>query len=140
MPDVSNPTLGGLFWTVEIPEENIQVNLGAGRASIEVLDLPILDFGTLANSFSGPFGGNIVTSGRVSFSMTWSGVQRRLNLRNDRPEQSGGGFAGEFIQNDAQIEWTATLDNGITLVSAPLETSSSRFAEIGHERNGSFFP
>jgi hypothetical protein len=140
LPDSSNPNLGGLFWTVEIPAKNVHVNLRKGHASMEVLDLPILDFGTLANSFAGPFGGDIVTSGRVSFSITWSGVKRRLNIRNDRPEQSGGGFAGEFIQNDAQIEWTATLDNGITLVSAPLETSFSRFAEIGHERNGSFFP
>src|SRR5262249_26297526 len=52
---------------------------------------------------------------------------------------SGGGFAGEFIRNAAQREWTATVGD-LTVVSDPLTTSSSAFAEIGHERNGSFFP
>jgi hypothetical protein len=50
-----------------------------------------------------------------------------------------GGFAGEFVRNAAQMEWTATVGD-LVFRSAPLATSSSSFAEIGHERNGSFFP
>jgi hypothetical protein len=37
------------------------------------------------------------------------------------------------------MEWTATVGD-YTFVSDPLATSSSTFAEIGHERNGVFFP
>ena len=50
-----------------------------------------------------------------------------------------GGFAGEFIRNTAQMEWTATVGD-YRFTSDPLATSSSAFAEIGHERNGSFYP
>jgi len=63
-------------------------------------------------------------------------VNSRLNIRNTDPVY--GGFGGEFIRNGAQMEWTATAGD-YQFVSAPLATSSSSFAEIGHERNGMFF-
>jgi len=63
-------------------------------------------------------------------------VNSRLNIRNTDPVY--GGFGGEFIRNGAQMEWTASA--GVyQFVSDPLATSSSSFAEIGHERNGMFF-
>jgi len=72
--------------------------------------------------------------GFVSFTVTWHGVNERVNIRND-----DDGFAGEFIRNTAQMAWTATVGD-FTFRSDPLTTSSSSFAEIGHERNGIFFP
>jgi len=81
-------------------------------------------------------GGPPAIPGTVSFKAKWSGVGERVNVRNDDPVF--GGFAGEFIRNSAQMEWTGTVGD-FTFVSAPLATSSSSFAEIGHERNGSFF-
>jgi hypothetical protein len=36
------------------------------------------------------------------------------------------------------MDWSATVGD-YRFVSAPLQTSSSVFAEIGRERNGSFF-
>jgi hypothetical protein len=59
-----------------------------------------------------------------------------VHIRNTDPTY--GGFAGEFIRNTAQMEWTTTVGD-YTVVSDPSATSSSSFAEIGHERNGSFF-
>ena len=81
-------------------------------------------------------GGPPAIPGTVSFKAKWSGVGERVNVRNDDPVF--GGFAGEFIRNSAQMEWTGTVGD-FTFVSDPLATSSSAFAEIGHERNGSFF-
>jgi hypothetical protein len=133
-----NPSLSppfGLFWTIAIPREGIDVNLGAGRASMVASDVPIHDYGSLVNALTG--GNPNPTPGKVSFKVTWSGVNERLNIRNTDPIY--GGFAGEFIRNAAQMEWTATVGD-LKFVSAPLATSSSSFAEIGHERNGSFFP
>jgi hypothetical protein len=66
--------------------------------------------------------------------VVWSGVSQRVNIRNTDPTY--GGFAGEFIRNTAQMEWTATVGD-YTFVSDPLATSSSAFAETGHERNAS---
>ena len=98
--------------------------------------MPILDYGNILNAlFTGDQPPPV--PGSVSFRVVWSGVTQRVNIRNTDPTY--GGFAGEFIRNTAQMEWTATVGD-YTFVSDPLATSSSAFAEIGHERNGSFFP
>jgi len=122
----------GLFWTIAMPEDSIEVNFGNGRASLEARNVPIEDYGTIANALFG--GGPVPTPGFVSFTVTWHGVNERVNIRND-----DDGFAGEFIHNTAQMAWTATVGD-FTFRSDPLATSSSSFAEIGHERNGIFFP
>ena len=125
----------GLFWTVEIPESGVVVELGAGRASLQATNVAVLDYGNIGNALFG--GGPPPIPGTVSFKVVWSGVNQRVNIQNTDPVY--GGFAGEFVRNSAQMEWTATV-GGLTFVSDPISTSSSLFAEIGHERNGSFFP
>jgi hypothetical protein len=101
---------------------------------LEAFNVPIHDYGTVANSLFG--GGPTPIDGTVSFKVAWSGVGERLNIKNTDPVF--GGFAGEFLRNSAQMEWTGTVGD-LTFASAPLATSSSSFAEIGHERNGAFF-
>jgi hypothetical protein len=133
-PTAFPPT--GLFWTIEFPDADIKVNLGKGSATLAANNVPILDYVTLENAI---FIGNEPepTPGVVSFKVAWSGVNERLNIKNDDPVY--GGFAGQFVRNRAQMEWTATVGD-YQFVSAPLATSSSSFAEIGHERNGLFLP
>jgi hypothetical protein len=125
----------GLFWTIAIPHEGIQVHLRKGGASLEATDVPITDFGDINNALSG---GSPTTPGVVSFKVVWQGVDERLTVRNDDPPSSGGSFGGEFIRNTAQMEWRATVGD-VLMVSDLLATSSSAVAEIGHERNGIFF-
>jgi len=98
-------------------------------------NVPILDYGNIGNALFG--GGPAAVPGSVSFTVVWSGVGQRENIKNTDPVY--GGFAGEFIRNTAQMEWTATVGD-YSFASDPLTTSASSFAEIGHERNGSFFP
>jgi hypothetical protein len=142
----------GLFWTIEIAEDDsgeqegknkgtgeswggsIDVEFGRGSASMRVSNAPILDYGTIPNALFG--GGPSPVAGSVSFKVIWSGVGQRVNIKNTDPVY--GGFEGEFIRNTAQMEWTASVGN-YTFVSDALATSSSSFAEIGHERNGFFF-
>jgi hypothetical protein len=125
----------GLFWTIELPEDSVEVEFGKGRASLRGFDVPVFDYGTVINAVFGPPPSPLPT-GTVSFKVVWSGPGQRVNIRNTDPTY--GGFAGEFIRNKAQMEWTATVGE-YTFVSDPLATSSSSFAEIGRERNGSFF-
>lgn len=131
-PTAFPPT--GLFWTLEIPSEGIQVNPGKGSAVMVANNVPILDYHDIPNALFG--GGPAPIPGTVSFKVAWSGVKERVNIRNTDPVY--GGFAGEFVRNNAQMEWTATVGD-YHFVSAPLATSSSSFAEIGKERNGVFF-
>jgi len=123
----------GLFWTTEVSGNGIDVELGAGRASLQATNVPILDYGNIVNAL---FNGNEPPPrpGTVSFRVVWSGINERLNIRN-----TDAGFAGEFIRGGAQMEWTAEVGDFV-FVSDPISTSSSTFAEISHERNGSFFP
>ena len=111
------------------------MQLGKGSASLEASNVAILDYGYIPNALFG--GGPPPIPGTVSFKVVWSGVHERLNIKNTDPVY--GGFAGEFVRNSAQMEWSATVGD-YTLVSDPIVTSSSSFAELGHERNGSFFP
>ena len=104
---------------------------------MEATHVPINDYGDFGNALFG--GGPAPIPGVVSFTVEWHGVNERVKVQNTNPPASGGGFAGEFIRNAARMEWTATVGD-LTFVSDPLETSSSLFAEIGHERNGRFFP
>jgi hypothetical protein len=139
--DDMNPGIGadGLFWTIPIPDEAIEVHLGKGFASMEA-DVSIVDYGTFANALFG--GGPGIpgpgTPADVSFTVEWSGVNERVKIRNTDSPLAGGGFAGEFIRNAARMEWEATVGD-FEFVSDPLATSSSSFAEIGQERNGVFF-
>jgi hypothetical protein len=125
----------GLFWTTRIPSRNVWANPAEGRAVLEAHDLHVLDFGNFGNAL----GGGPSVPAKVSFEVRWSGVDDRVNIR-DR----SNGFAGEFVRDTdnpqaAQMEWSAIVGD-FAFVSAPLSTSSSAFAELGKERNGSFFP
>ena len=131
-PSDYHPT--GLFWTTEIPQSNVQVQVGNGYASVVATNLPIFDYGEFSNAL---FGGAPRTPGVISYRVVWSGVQQRVTIRNTDPVY--GGFAGRFVRNSAQMEWTAVTDN-YRFVSAPMETTKSEFAELGEERNGCFFP
>ena len=102
---------------------------------MQATNVPIFDYGDIGNALFNLNGHR--SPGTISFRVVWSGVTERLNVRNTDPVY--GGFAGEFVRNTAQMEWTASTDD-FTFVSAPLATSYSDFAQIGHEQNGSFFP
>jgi hypothetical protein len=131
-PTTFPPT--GLFWTLAIPDDSIQVNPGKGSALMVANNIPILDYHDIPNALFG--GGPAPMPGTVSFTIAWNGVNERVNLKNRDPIY--GGFAGEFVRNNAQMAWTATVGD-YHFVSDPLGTSASAFAEIGKERNGVFF-
>jgi len=72
-------------------------------------------------------------SADVSFHMRWSGVQKRVHLHDVQNE-----FDAHVIEDTATIAWSARKQD-LTFVSDQAETSTTIFAEIGHERNGEFF-
>ena len=122
-------TSTGLFWTMAVRENNVEVDFGKGRAELRVERAQIQDYGNFLNSlFGGPS-----DPATVSFEVHWAGRSPRERVVN-----TAGEMEGQFIRNAATMEWTATTPN-YTFVSQPARTSSSVFAEVGHERNGIFF-
>jgi hypothetical protein len=66
-------------------------------------------------------------------------VTRRVNIQDTVND-----FAGELNENQATVTWSAQSSSGFSFTSNPGNFSTSVplnfFAEIGDERNGSFFP
>jgi hypothetical protein len=143
-----------VFWTAVIPNNDVRVNRGAGTAELRVRDLPVLDYA--ANGFAGnvslgpQWQGASVRAG-VSFNVVWNGpVTRRVDVKD-----SANGFAGHFNENQATVTWSARSTSGFRFTSNPGKFSTSVpeipgvngvsaplnfFAQIGKERNGTFFP
>jgi hypothetical protein len=122
-----------VFWTIPIPAAGVEVNLGKGTASLRLTDVKVFDDHNLLNSLSGaPYTLEPVPA-TVSFDIRWSGVTRRVKVRDQKL-----GYAGQFIEDTASIEWSAK-EKGFTFKSDAAKTSTSVSAVIGHERNGVFF-
>ena len=131
--DDMNPGVApsGLFWTTALPAGSVSVSPGSGRASVQVSNLAVLDYGDFINSLFG--GGPPPVPTNLSYKIDWFGGSGRDNIVN--PDD---GFAAEFVRGSAQMEWSATRGD-YSFVSAPASTSESIFAEVGQERNGIFF-
>jgi hypothetical protein len=130
----------GQFWTLALPDNSVAVNVANGFASMSVTDLTVEDYHDFGNALGGGGAGIPGPSmpAQVSFTVIWSGANSLTKVKNTAAASDGGGFAGEFVRNVAQMEWSATVGD-LKYVSDPLATSASAFAEIGHERNGFFF-
>ncbi len=136
-PDFSNqvhdfdPGLdNGLFWTVPIDKNSVKVDPGSGRASLVVSDLDMEDYFNVVNALQD---GNS-NEAAVSFEVHWAPGIKHFKVRDEAT-----GMAGEFIRNTATMAWSAE-SGGQSFVSGPEESSSSLSAQVGHERNGLFFP
>jgi len=125
-----NPYPDGLFWTMRLPTDSVHVNPGAGRATYKADNLQILDYGDFDNALSG----NPGVPATVSFEVRWSGVDERLNIKDESAR-----FGGEFVRGRAQMSWSATVGD-YEYQSDPIDTSFSDFASLGTERNGVYFP
>lgn len=125
-----HPFPDGLFWTLELPDDSVQANPGAGRATYKAEDIRIADYHDFENSFTGGSGDPAI----VSFEVRWSGVDQRVNIKDDAAR-----FGGEFVRGRAQMKWKARIGS-IEYESHPIATSDSSFASLGTERNGVFFP
>ena len=125
----------GLFWTAALPHDSVEVDLEHGFASMKATKVAIDDYGNIGNALLG--GGPAEIPGKVSFSVEWVQSGDPFTIDNTDDPSLGGGFEGKFLPSAAQMEWTARVGD-LKFVSDPLVTSSSPFAEIGHEANGVF--
>jgi hypothetical protein len=110
--------------------DTIKVNLGAGTATMRVVNQHILDFGNILNAISdGPS-----DPATVSYTIQWHGVKQRRQVHNGDLH-----VAGLFLDTDASIQWTGhNAATGFTFVSDAAGQAVIS-AQLGHERNGVFF-
>ena len=129
-----------VFWTVGIPDSDVNVDGTSGKAEMHVHDLQIRDYFNIPNAL-GPVETTTFASATVSFDVVWTGpVTRRINVQDGT---NGNQFAGEYVENQVTVTWSAANSLGFSFTANPgtLATSvpdAGPIAEIGHERNGDF--
>ena len=121
----------GLFWTIVIDPEAVEVDLAAGTATFEMEDLHIKDYGNLENGITGD--GAPPVPAIVSFKVQWT-AGGAVNLFNNAAQK----YRGDFRYADAAIEYQIRTGD-FDIVSAPLADSTTFVAQLGQESNGSFY-
>ena len=120
----------GLFWTVAVPDNSVDVHPGAGTARFALSDFQTRDFHTIGNSILGGPSDPAI----VSFEMVWSGQGQSL------VQTDGSSFSFDSVISTVTVEWSALNEaTGMRFQSDPASTSRSEFAAVGHEKNGVFF-
>jgi hypothetical protein len=125
-----------LVWTIRAPSSVVDVDLDAGTARFRMANVAMQDYGTLFNALFGGGGPGLPGPGRpsvVSWDLTFGGVRSRRKIRD-----ADVGFAGEFLETGAHIDWSMTEAGFSFRSDAGGQTVVA--AVLGHERNGSFFP
>jgi hypothetical protein len=74
----------GLFWTRPLPDNSVTINPGRGFASMVATDVSVEDYGDFLNAISGGGPGIPGPSvpAKVSFTVVWSGVNSRANVKH----------------------------------------------------------
>ena len=127
-----DPYPEGLFWTIPLPASDVEIQMGAGRASMTASNLAIRDFFNIPNAlFHLQTPASVPAT--VTFDITWHGpVTNRVQVNDPTT-----GFAAELFRNQATSTWSGHNGAGFSFVSNPSTTSV--FAEVGHLSNGAFF-
>ena len=122
----------GLFWTTVVPEESVQVDLGAGTANYSLRNARMPDFHDFGNAVNG---GGITTPGVVSFKVTWEAQSAPTAVAF--PTRPLWRNAAPAI---ARMEWSGRSGE-FEFQSRPIGTSSSegQGALLGEERNGTMY-
>jgi hypothetical protein len=135
------------MWNAAIPLGSVQFDLDDEEATLNVKNIPVFDGFTVPNSLNTFHPLGHVNSIVNSLRMRWSGTKNTRSVSD-----WADGFRGDFFENSATIEVTATTPptparscpptparNGFRFVSDPAPTTVSHFAQIGREHNGVFF-
>jgi hypothetical protein len=94
-------------------------------------DFDIEDYHDVANALTdGPS-----QEAKIWVDLRWTGGGGHVKIRDHDVD-----FGGRFVEGSATIEWRGENAAGQFFQSDPATTSKLHFAEVGHERNGRFFP
>lgn len=127
-PGIRQP--GGLFWTVPVSENALEVDLEDGTATLSLDDFDTDDYGNLFNALSG----GAEADASISFKMKWTAKGDAFNVSD--PVHT---FAGRYRFANVGIEWSAEVPSaGFSFTSNP-NSNNTVVGVIGRERNGMFF-
>jgi hypothetical protein len=118
----------GLFWTVPVPEDALEVDLEDGTATLSLSDFDTDDYHNLRNALTG----GAEDDASISFKMKWTATGDPFNVSD--PVHT---FAGRYSLAKVGIEWSGTAP-GFSFTSDPGSNVNVK-SVFGRERNGIFF-
>ncbi|GEM_PF-480591 len=126
-----NPGLSpsGVLWTIPDLGNSLSVDARNGTASMRINNLPMLNHHSIPNVLNGDPRSPV--PGTVSFEVRWQATPKSFSVTDAQAR----GYAGEFNEANALLGWSAKQED-FQFTSDKLETSSTFFAMMGHERNG----
>ncbi len=134
----------GLFWVVELAEDEVQISNDGRRASMHAEDVPVIDSFQHAEDVpvidSFQFGGVNMVPAKVTFSVEWQakGPAKMLGKGKGVPPTDPAAFTGEFAPAVARGSYSGR-ELAFSFKADPGASSDPRgYAEMGHERNGVF--
>lgn len=117
----------GLFWTLPVSEDLVEVEDGTATLAVEDLDQE--DYHTLGNALhDGPS-----DPASVSFEMRWTPNAEPIQVTD-----SVHRFTGKYRLSTVKMEWSAKAPN-FEFVSDPASSTNNVRSVFGRERNGVFF-
>jgi hypothetical protein len=124
---------GGVFWTRPVPQTSVTIHPGRGNAHFTLVDFSLLDYFTAVNAIlrTGPD----PIDATASVDVQWTGTGERLQVDNDQ-----AGFAGQYENASATIEWSASNDAGYFFSTINSSETTVTHAFTAHVRNGVFYP
>lgn len=124
---------GGLFWTLRVPEESIEVHPGRGDASFVLSEFSLLDYFTVANAiFRFPAGPDPIPA-TASLDVEWTGIGEREKVRNEAAD-----FGGQYENAAASLLWSAANEQGYSFSTAGSSETNVTHALVAHVQTGSF--
>jgi hypothetical protein len=120
----------GLFWTVPLDDDDIQVSRDGRRLVMRAKDVPVVDSFQFGNANQTP----AIVSFRVEWRATGPAVERGHGTTV--PATAGDAFLGEFAPARSTGSFSGA-EFGFSFRSDPGVSTDRGFAELGRERNGS---
>jgi hypothetical protein len=119
----------GLFWTIAIPDDSVEADLEDAEARLHLSNLSIHDYGSIPN---GLFHFALPLPGKVSLDLRWFDALKRGTTSDPTKP-----FEQNYVQTKAHISWSGQTGSDHFQTTGGQQTV--HFAQIAHERNGSFF-
>jgi hypothetical protein len=118
----------GLFWTVPMPKDALQMSNNGRIVSVHLRDFPVQDQPHFPDTHP-------THAAHISMDLSWQAVGRQMGI-NDPMNH----YRLQFHKANAQVALSVTVPEvGFTFTSDPAPTSESLYAMLGYDRNGHFY-
>lgn len=124
----------GLFWTVPIPPEAVELDFGAGTARFRMSNMAIPDFHDFPNSIGAAKPAIPVAQASATFDVRWRATGRATPLRDEI-----AGYTGLFMDSQATMTWSVDQPAQHFRFATDAAPTTTVGGVLGRERNGSYF-